>query len=95
MRSASVPAFRSELNVGKGGDGTLFALLRVLEGFNNEDGYAAMRQRFESATKSWASVDEVGRLCKVLARLVSRGEIKGAAPSAAATVPRRCRSDRR
>jgi hypothetical protein len=74
------PAFRSELNPGKGDDGATFALLRVLEGFNNEDGYAAMRQRFESATMSWASVGEVSRLYKVLGRLHGRGEVKGARP---------------
>jgi hypothetical protein len=75
------PAFRSELNPGRGDDGATFALLRVLEGFNNEDGYAAMRQRFESATASWASVGEVGRLYKVLARAHGRGEFKGARPA--------------
>jgi hypothetical protein len=74
------PAFRSELNSGRGGDGTLFALLRVLEGFNNEDGYAALRQRFESATTSWASVGEVNRLYKVLARLHGHGEVKKPRP---------------
>jgi hypothetical protein len=74
------PAFRSELNVGRGDDGGTFALLRVLEGFNNEDGYAAMRQRFESAATSWASVGEVNRLGKVLTRLHGRGELKGMRP---------------
>src|SRR6202040_1702300 len=59
------PAFRSELSVGRGDDGTEFALTRVLDGFNNEDGYAALRQRFEAATRSWASVNEVNRLYKV------------------------------
>jgi hypothetical protein len=73
------PAFRSELSVGKGDDGVAFALTRVLDGFNNEDGFAALRQRFESATRSWASVYEVNRLYKLLARLHNRGEIKGRA----------------
>lgn len=73
------PAFRSELSVGKGDDGVLFALTRVLDGFNNEDGFAALRQRFESATRSWASVHEVNRLYRLLARLHNRGEIKGEA----------------
>lgn len=73
------PAFRSELSVGKGDDGVLFALTRVLDGFNNEDGFAALRQRFEAATRSWASVYEVNRLYKLLARLHNRGEIKGEA----------------
>src|SRR5262249_32644419 len=63
------PAFRSELNVGRGAKGTEFALMRVLDGFNNEEGYAAMRQRFESASKSWASVNEVSRLYRTLTRI--------------------------
>lgn len=73
------PAFRSELSVGRGDDGVLFALTRVLDGFNNEDGFAALRQRFEAATRSWASVHEVNRLYRLLARLHNRGEIKGEA----------------
>jgi len=71
------PAFRSELSVGKGDDGVGFALTRVLDGFNNEDGYAALRQRFEAASKSWASVNEVNALYKTLTRLHHRGEVKG------------------
>jgi hypothetical protein len=78
------PAFRSELSVGKGEGGVVFALLRVLDGFNNEDGYAALRQRFVSATRSWASVNEVNRLYRLLARVVNAGEVPGAAPVAAA-----------
>lgn len=74
------PVFRSELGVGKGEDGVTFALTRVLDGFNNEDGFAALRQRFESATKSWASVNEVNRLYKLLARLHHIGEVRGRAP---------------
>jgi hypothetical protein len=73
-------AFRSELSVGKGDGGVAFALTRVLDGFNNEDGYAALRQRFESATTSWASVQEVNRLYKVLARLHGQGEVRGRVP---------------
>jgi hypothetical protein len=69
-------AFRSELSVGKGEDGVGFALTRVLDGFNNEDGYAALRQRFESGTRSWASVHEVNGLYKVLSRLYNRNEVK-------------------
>lgn len=71
------PSFRSELSVGKGDDGILFALTRVLDGFNNEDGYAALRQRFESAAKSWASVNEVTRLYKALTRLHHAGAFAG------------------
>jgi hypothetical protein len=67
------PAFRSELNVGRGGAGTNFALQRVLEGFNNEEGFAALRQRFESASRSWASVHEVNSTYRTLARLLGTG----------------------
>jgi hypothetical protein len=78
------PAFRSELSVGKGDDGVAFALTRVLDGFNNEDGYAALRQRFEAATRSWASVHEVNRLYRLLARLHGGNEVRGRAAVAAA-----------
>ena len=74
------PTFRSELSVGKSEQGVTFALLRVLEGFNNEEGFAAMRQRFESAANSWASVAEVNKLYKVLTRLHSQQGIRTQAP---------------
>jgi hypothetical protein len=77
------PAFRSELSVGKGEDGVAFALQRVLEGFNNEDGFIAMRQRFESASRSWASVNEVNKLYKLLAKLHNTGQVWAGAPVAA------------
>jgi hypothetical protein len=77
------PAFRSELSVGKGEDGVAFALTRVLDGFNNEDGYAALRQRFGSATRSWASVNEVNRLYRMLARVHNGGELHGSPVAAA------------
>jgi hypothetical protein len=69
------PTFRSELAVGRGDGGVRFSLQRVLDGFNNEDGYAALRQRFEAATRSWASVNEAQKLYKVLVRLHGRGDI--------------------
>lgn len=71
------PAFRSELSVGKGDENVGFALIRALDGFNNEEGYSAMRQRFESSAKSWASVYEVNKLYKVLARLTNSNDIPG------------------
>lgn len=67
------PAFRSELNVGRAGAGTDYALLRVLEGFNNEEGFAALRQRFESAARSWASVHEVNAAYRTLTRVLGSG----------------------
>jgi hypothetical protein len=73
------PVFRSELSVGRGAGGVAFALQRVLEGFNNEDGFAALRQRFESATRSWASVNEVNRLYRLLTRLHHTSDVRGRA----------------
>jgi hypothetical protein len=78
------PAFRSELSIGKGENGVSFVLERVLDGFNNEDGYAALRQRFESATRSWASVHEANQLYKTLTRLHAHGEVPGQAVVSAA-----------
>ncbi len=77
------PTFRSELPLGKGENGVAFVLERVLDGFNNEEGYAALRQRFESASKSWASVNEATRLYKVLAKMLNTGQVAGI-PAAAA-----------
>lgn len=73
------PTFRSELSVGKGENGVAFALERVLGGFNNEEGYSALRQRFESATKSWASVAEANKLYKVLVRMLGTGQVESSA----------------
>jgi hypothetical protein len=84
---AFAPAFRSELTVGKGNDAATFALVRALEGFNNEDGYAAMRDRFEAATRSWASVAEVQRLYKLLTRLYGTGNLNVVGGDGAAEVP--------
>lgn len=64
-------AFRSELSTGKTDQDVAFALIRAMDGFNNEDGFAAMRERFESATTSWASVNETQRLYKLLAGLAN------------------------
>jgi hypothetical protein len=72
--------FRSEMNVGRADDGVQFALVRALEGFNNEEGFAALRQRFESAASSWASVNEANKLYKTLLRLHHRAQVFGNAP---------------
>jgi hypothetical protein len=67
------PAFRSELSLGKGKDRGEFAIERALDSFNNDEGYAAMRQRFESATNSWASMAEAQALYKVLTKAYGVG----------------------
>jgi len=72
---AVTPVFRSELNCGKGIKGATFALERAIEGFNNEDGFSALRQRIESASRSWASVAEAQKLCKAAEKLILAGEL--------------------
>lgn len=73
---AATPAFRSEVSLGKARAAAGYALVRVLDGFNNEEGYAALRQRFESAATSWASVREVQSLRSLLAAICHRGQLR-------------------
>lgn len=73
---ALTKAFRSQVAVGKGESG-VFALTKAMEGFNNEEGFAAIRQRFESATNSWASVYETAQLYRSIAKAANQGGITG------------------
>lgn len=59
-------AFRSDVPVGKNMD---HCITRAIESFDNGDGYAALRQRFESSQSSWASVHECLRLNELLEAL--------------------------
>ena len=68
-------AFRSSVNLGRGDDNVAFALTRVLDQFSNDEGYAALRSRVESATNSWASVKETQTLYKHLIRLLNAKQI--------------------
>ena len=56
-------AFRSDVSLGKD---IGLCIGRALDSFDNEEGYAALRQRFESAQTSWASVRECRELTKLL-----------------------------
>ena len=71
------PAFRSQLALGRGDDEVTYTLSRALDGFNNDEGYAALRQRFESAAESWASVHEAMGLYSLLAKLTGGGGPRG------------------
>lgn len=64
--------FRSQITLGKGEDATNFSLMRALDGFGNDEGYAALRQRFESASTSWASVHEALSLYNLTAKMLGR-----------------------
>lgn len=68
--------FRSSLTLGRGEDNVNFSIIRALDGFGNDEGYAALRQRFESAAKSWASVYEAHSLYRHLVRLLSRRQLR-------------------
>jgi hypothetical protein len=68
-------AFRSELATGKTDGDVAFALIRAMDSFNNEDGFAAMRQRFDVAARSWASVNEVQKLYKIMMAQGARGQL--------------------
>jgi hypothetical protein len=62
-------AFRSEISMGRGDTKNadlMFSMERALDSFSNEEGYAALRTRFEVATQSWASIGECNRVYKVL-----------------------------
>jgi hypothetical protein len=64
-------AFRNDINIGKN---PAYSIARVLDIFDNDNGYAALWQRFESAQNSWASLRETQELYTLLARLEgSRG----------------------
>lgn len=67
--------FRSTLALGRGDDDVKYSIIRALDGFGNEEGYAALRQRFEAATKSWASVYEATSLYKLLIRSHARRHV--------------------
>jgi hypothetical protein len=62
-------AFRSSLALGKGADDVTPSMTRALEGFNNDEGFAAIRQRVESAGQSWLSVYESQQLYKLIIKL--------------------------
>jgi hypothetical protein len=68
--------FRADLSLGKGEDSFEYALVRAMEGYNNEEGFDALRQRMEAATNSWASIAEANKVYKGLIRLHHRGEAR-------------------
>jgi hypothetical protein len=70
-------AFRSSLSIGRGTDDVDYSITRALEGFNNEEGYSALRSRFDMAARSWASVYETQGLYKHLVRLLAGRHVGG------------------
>jgi len=56
-------AFRSDISLG---NDMRHCIARALESYDNGDGYAALRQRFESSQTSWASLRECMTLYKTI-----------------------------
>ena len=67
--------FKTQLALGKGEDDVTHNITRALDGFNNDEGFAALRQRMESATTSWASVYESNSLYHLLVKLHNNRQI--------------------
>jgi hypothetical protein len=66
-------AFRSDVSLGKD---IGHCISRALESYDNGDGYAALRQRFESAQASWASMHECIKLYRSLQKTRAQGSVK-------------------
>ena len=61
------PTFRSEIPLGKD---MAYCITRALESYDNGDGFAALRQRFEASQRSWASLFECHQLYRLVVRMV-------------------------
>ena len=70
-------AFRTEIQIGRGNEtDNMFSITRCLDSFNNEEGYASLRSRFEAATQSWASIYECGQILKVLNQMAQNNKFE-------------------
>lgn len=65
--------FRSDIRIGQD---AAYILARALDQFDHDEGFAALRQRFESAQTSWASIHEALLLRKTLERLEVGGGLR-------------------
>lgn len=59
-------AFKTTLQLGSSGDDVRYTLGRVLDGFSNDEGFAMLRERFDIAARSWASLREQQDLYRLL-----------------------------
>ncbi len=69
-------AFKSEVSLGQGSDEPIFTLERALDSFSNEEGFAALRQRFEKSVESWASIAETQKVYATLRKMMDRNMFK-------------------
>jgi hypothetical protein len=64
------------LALGAGGDNIKYTLTRILDSFNNDEGYAVLRERFNVASRSFASLREQQQLYGILLRLQNDPKLK-------------------
>ena len=69
-------AFKTSLQLGSGSDSITYTLKRALETFSNDEGYSQLRDRFETAMKSWASIREQQELYKIILKLQNDDVLK-------------------
>jgi hypothetical protein len=74
-------AFQSQLAVGKQADSVIHSIARALDSYSNDEGYAAIQQRLDASTKSWASIRETANLYKLLAKLLTHDHVRRAVPA--------------
>jgi hypothetical protein len=87
--------FKAGLQLGKGEDDIRPTLVRALDGFNNEEGFEALRVRLASSGKSWASVYETKQFYDLLVSLMANKLIADhrVAPPASAYMDKLMRTD--
>lgn len=81
-------AFRTDIATGKGEDNVMPSILRVISGFNNEEGFVALRDRLEKAGKSWLSVYEYQQLYKLLLSIYGGSELQVNEPTRGSIIER-------
>ncbi|MFA9479357.1 DUF932 domain-containing protein [Phycisphaerales bacterium AB-hyl4] len=65
-------SFKTTFPLGRQETRLLPVMQRAMASFNNEEGFAAYRQRVEAASRSWASLSEAGQLHRFIADACTR-----------------------
>ncbi len=89
---AMTKMFKSSLAMGKKDESVNYIIKRALEGFNNEEGYVALKDRVTSAGQSWASVREsedlYAKLLKLYVGPISEAEVLSSTPHPNGVMPK-------
>jgi len=62
-------AFKSDIQLGRDSRDSDEAIVRTLQSFSNDEGFAAFRERVEKAERSWASISEVKSLERIIHKI--------------------------